>query len=79
MATWTGFFGAIGSHLTKNFSELDLFGTGSTGRMSGFYFTDNQQHLGPRLPSKTTWPSNHQRPVVQRGRCWMKAARFGKV
>ncbi|NMC78011.1 MAG: Fe-S cluster assembly protein SufD [Chloroflexi bacterium] len=38
-------FGAIGSHLTKNFSDLDLFGTGSTGRMSGFYFTDNQQHL----------------------------------
>lgn len=38
-------FGAIGSHLTKNFSELDLAGEGSTGRMSGFYFTDNDQHL----------------------------------
>jgi len=38
-------FGAIGSHLTKNFSELDLVGIGSTGKMSGFYFTDGVQHL----------------------------------
>ena len=38
-------FGAIGSHLTKNFSELDLAGQGAVGRMSGFYFTDGNQHL----------------------------------
>ena len=38
-------FGAIGSRLTKNFSELDLVGKGSQGRMSGFYFTDGNQHL----------------------------------
>lgn len=38
-------FGAIGSHLTKNFSEMSLVGQGSTGRMSGFYFTDHDQHL----------------------------------
>jgi Fe-S cluster assembly protein SufD len=38
-------FGAIGSHLTKNFSDLDLVGEGSTGKMSGFYFTDGNQHL----------------------------------
>jgi Fe-S cluster assembly protein SufD len=38
-------FGAIGSHLTKNFSEINLIGEGSTGRMSGFYFTDHDQHL----------------------------------
>ncbi len=38
-------FGAIGSKLTKNFSELDLVGEGATGRMSGFYFTDGTQHL----------------------------------
>jgi Fe-S cluster assembly protein SufD len=38
-------FGAIGSHLTKNFSELNLFGQGSTGKMSGFYFTNHDQHL----------------------------------
>jgi Fe-S cluster assembly protein SufD len=38
-------FGAIGSHLTKNFSDLDLTGRGATGRMSGFYFTDGVQHL----------------------------------
>ena len=38
-------FGAIGSHLTKNFSDLDLVGEGSSGRMSGFYFTDGIQHL----------------------------------
>ncbi|MCJ7584661.1 MAG: Fe-S cluster assembly protein SufD [Anaerolineales bacterium] len=38
-------FGAVGSRLTKNFSELDLVGDGATGRMSGFYFTDDSQHL----------------------------------
>ena len=38
-------FGAIGSRLTKNFSELDLAGRGASGRMSGFYFTDGNQHL----------------------------------
>jgi Fe-S cluster assembly protein SufD len=38
-------FGAIGSRLTKNFSDLDLVGEGSQGRMSGFYFTDGSQHL----------------------------------
>jgi len=38
-------FGALGSHLTKNFSDLDLTGQGATGRMSGFYFTDGDQHL----------------------------------
>jgi Fe-S cluster assembly protein SufD len=38
-------FGALGSHLTKNFSDLDLIGQGSSGRMSGFYFTDGVQHL----------------------------------
>ena len=38
-------FGAIGSKVTKNFSELDLAGEGATGRISGFYFTDGTQHL----------------------------------
>jgi Fe-S cluster assembly protein SufD len=38
-------FGAIGSHLTKNFSDLELAGEGSSGRVSGFYFTDHDQHL----------------------------------
>lgn len=38
-------FGAIGSRLTKNFSELSLTGRGAVGKMSGFYFTNNQQHL----------------------------------
>lgn len=38
-------FGSIGSHLTKNFTELDLVGEGAVGRMSGFYFTDGVQHL----------------------------------
>jgi Fe-S cluster assembly protein SufD len=38
-------FGAIGSRLTKNFSEIDLAGEGASGRMSGFYFTDGDQHL----------------------------------
>ena len=38
-------FGALGSHLTKNFSDLNLIGEGATGKMSGFYFTDGKQHL----------------------------------
>jgi Fe-S cluster assembly protein SufD len=38
-------FGAMGSRLTKNFSDVDLVGSGATGRMSGFYFTDGNQHL----------------------------------
>jgi len=38
-------FGAIGSHLTKNFSEMELVERGAVGRMSGFYFTDGVQHL----------------------------------
>ncbi len=38
-------FGAVGSHLTKTFSEINLIGEGATGRMSGFYFTDGLQHL----------------------------------
>ena len=44
-ATMDWIFGAIGSHVTKNFTEIDLKGQGSTGRMSGFYFTDHDQHL----------------------------------
>lgn len=38
-------FGAIGGHLTKNFAELDLIAPGAIGKMSGFYFTDKDQHL----------------------------------
>jgi Fe-S cluster assembly protein SufD len=38
-------FGALGSKLTKNFSEIDLIGEGAVGKMSGFYFTDGKQHL----------------------------------
>ena len=38
-------FGAVGSHLTKNFSDLNLIGQGAAGRMSGFYFADHDQHL----------------------------------
>jgi Fe-S cluster assembly protein SufD len=38
-------FGAVGSRITKNFSDLDLAGEGAHGRMSGFYFTDGTQHL----------------------------------
>ena len=38
-------FGAVGSHLTKNFSDLDLIGRGANARMSGFYFVNGTQHL----------------------------------
>jgi len=38
-------FGAVGSRLTKSFSDLNLTGQGAEGRMSGFYFTGGTQHL----------------------------------
>jgi Fe-S cluster assembly protein SufD len=38
-------FSAVGSRLTKNFSEIDLDGKGADGKMSGFYFGDGEQHL----------------------------------
>lgn len=38
-------FVATGSRLTKNFSELALDGANSVGKMSGYYFTEGEQHL----------------------------------
>jgi Fe-S cluster assembly protein SufD len=38
-------FGAVGSQLTKTFSDLDLTGEGAEGRISGFYIADGRQHL----------------------------------
>lgn len=38
-------FAAVGSRLTKNFSDIDLNGEGATGRMSGFFFTNGDQHF----------------------------------
>ena len=38
-------YGGVGSHLTKNFTELDLIAEGAEGRMSAFYFADGVQHL----------------------------------
>ena len=38
-------FGAMGTHLTKNFSDIDLVEPGAMGRMSGFYFANGDQHL----------------------------------
>jgi len=38
-------FGAMGTRLTKNFSDIDLMEEGANGRMSGFYFTSDHQHL----------------------------------
>lgn len=38
-------FGAMGTRLTKNFSDIDLTEPEATARMSGFYFTDGDQHL----------------------------------
>jgi Fe-S cluster assembly protein SufD len=36
---------AIGSRLTKDFSEVNLEGMGATAKMSGFYFADENQHF----------------------------------
>ncbi len=38
-------FGALGSRLTKTFADLDLRGEGAEGRMSGFSFIEDAQHL----------------------------------
>jgi Fe-S cluster assembly protein SufD len=38
-------FGAMGTRLTKNFSDIDLMEEGANGRMSGFYFASDHQHL----------------------------------
>jgi Fe-S cluster assembly protein SufD len=38
-------FGAMGTRLTKNFSDIDLVEPGAMGRMSGFYFAHGNQHL----------------------------------
>ncbi len=38
-------FGAMGTHLTKNFTDIDLVEPGAIGRMSGFYFSTGNQHL----------------------------------
>jgi Fe-S cluster assembly protein SufD len=37
--------GAIGSRITKNFTEIDMTGQGSNSRVSGFYFTNGSQHI----------------------------------
>jgi len=37
--------GALGSKLSKNFLDLDLAGEGATGKMSGFSFTNGNQHF----------------------------------
>jgi Fe-S cluster assembly protein SufD len=38
-------YGAMGTHLTKNFSDIDLIAPGAFCRMSGFYFSNGQQHF----------------------------------
>ncbi len=38
-------YGTLGTSLTKSFMDLDLEGQGAWGRMSGFFFTHNRQHL----------------------------------
>lgn len=38
-------YGGGGSHLSKNFLELDLVGEGAEGRVSAFSFADGVQHL----------------------------------
>lgn len=37
--------GALGSKLTKSFVDLDLVGEGAVGKLSGFSFTNRDQHL----------------------------------
>jgi Fe-S cluster assembly protein SufD len=66
-------FAAVGSRLTKNFSELNLAGQGAEGRMSGFYFADGTQHLDHdtqqnHLAPRTTSDLLYKGALVGRGR-----------
>lgn len=38
-------YGAMGTHLTKSFSDIELMEPGAECRMSGFYFSNGQQHF----------------------------------
>jgi len=70
-------FGAIGSQLTKSFTDYDLVGSGSTIKVSGFYFADGtqqldhdtqQNHLVPHTSSDLLFKgavSGHSRSVWQ--------------
>ena len=58
-------FGAIGSRLTKNFSEIELIGQGATGRMSGFYFTNGSQHLDHDTQQNHLATKYDQRPAFK--------------
>jgi len=44
-ATLEWIIGSVGSHLTKSFTDLVLNGNGASGKVSGFYFTNDTQHL----------------------------------
>lgn len=44
-ATLDWVVGAMGSRLTKSYMDIELDGQGSTARMSGLFFTDDDQHL----------------------------------
>lgn len=38
-------FGAVGSKVTKNFTDFDLVEQGASVKVSGFYFADGKQHF----------------------------------
>jgi Fe-S cluster assembly protein SufD len=40
---WT--IGSVGSSFSKDFSDLQLSGLGSNGKISGFYFANHNQHM----------------------------------
>jgi len=66
-------FGAVGSLLTKTFSDLDLAGEGSEGRISGFYFASGHQHLDHdtqqnHLAPNTTSDLLYKGALVERSR-----------
>ncbi len=48
-------FGAVGSQVTKNFSELNLTGQGAEGRMSGLLPSPTASSTSTTTRSRTTW------------------------
>ena len=58
-------FGAIGSRLTKNFTELDLAGEGATGTHVWFLLYRWQPASRPRYAAESSCSAYDQRPAVQ--------------
>jgi len=70
-------FGALGSRLTKNYSNLNLLGQGSMGKMSGFTSRIINNTL-ITIHNKTTWLLILRATCFLKEHYWIKADLCGK-